>query len=452
MDKKKLFVKSYGCQMNVYDSTRMVDTLVEAGYEESTSEYSADLIILNTCHIREKASEKIFSELGKLRIYKEQRHKEGQQTTIAVAGCVAQAEGGQIIKREKSVDLVIGPQNYHRLPDLLNRLDSQTALVDTEFPMEEKFDFLPQPTDEKTRARGISAFVTIQEGCDKFCAFCVVPYTRGAESSRPVEKVIEEINNLVESGVREVTLLGQNVNAYSGLNGSGKPTSLAGLIERIAKIPEILRIRYMTSHPNDMQPDLIAAHANQPALMPFLHLPVQSGSDRILATMNRKHKAEDYIELVKSIRRANPDIALSSDFIIGFPGETEADFEATLDLIKQVGFASSYYFKYSPRIGTPGAELTDQISEAIMQDRFSRLQDLVERQRRDFNHSMKGKVLEILVEKKGKYDGQVIGKSPYMQPVHIMASEDKIGQLVRVEITDISTNSLFGSIVDTVSA
>jgi tRNA-2-methylthio-N6-dimethylallyladenosine synthase len=451
MDKKKLFVKSYGCQMNVYDSTRMIDTLVEAGYEESPTEQTADLIILNTCHIREKASEKIFSELGKLRIYKEQRLKDGLETKIAVAGCVAQAEGGQIIKREKSVDLVIGPQNYHRLPDLLTRLENEPALVDTEFPIEEKFDFLPPPQTEKTKLRGITAFVTIQEGCDKFCAFCVVPYTRGAESSRPVEKIIEEITNLAESGVREVTLLGQNVNAYCGLNRLNESVSLAGLIVLVSKIPGILRIRYMTSHPNDMQPDLIAAHATQPALMPFLHLPVQSGSDRILAAMNRKHKAEDYIELVKTIRKANPDIALSSDFIIGFPGETEADFEATLDLIRQVGFASSYYFKYSPRIGTPGAELTDKIPESVMQNRFSRLQDLVEQQRRDFNRSMHGKIIEVLVEKKGKYEGQVIGKSAYMQPVHVKASYDRIGQLIRVEITDISTNSLFGDLIEIVA-
>ena len=448
MTKKKLFVKSFGCQMNVYDSTRMIDTLVGVGYEESQSEHSADLIILNTCHIREKASEKIFSELGKLRVYKEKRHKEGRQTRIAVAGCVAQAEGGQIIKREKSVDLVIGPQNYHRLPELLTRLESESALVDTEFPAEEKFDFLPYPTEEKTRSRGISAFVTIQEGCDKFCAFCVVPYTRGAENSRPVEKVIEEIKNLAQSGVCEVTLLGQNVNAYSGPNRVGQSVSLAGLIQLISEIPGIKRIRYMTSHPNDMQADLIAAHANQKALMPFLHLPVQSGSDHILAAMNRKHTAQDYLDLIKKIRTSNPDIALSSDFIVGFPGENEADFEATLELIRQVRFSSSYYFKYSPRIGTPSADLTDQISETVMQSRFTRLQDLVEAQRREFNHSMKGKILEVLVEKKGKYEGQIMGKSPYMQPVHVRASDELIGQLIKVEITDISTNSLFGNIVD----
>ncbi len=442
---RKVFVKSFGCQMNVYDSTRMVDSLSSAGFAETPSVEDADLVILNTCHIREKASEKIFSELGKIRILKQDRLAAGKSTTIAVAGCVAQAEGAEILRRQKAVDLVIGPQNYHRLPELVSRPGQK--IVETEFPAEQKFDFLPPARPDLTRARGVSAFVTIQEGCDKFCSFCVVPYTRGAETSRPVQQILDEIANLAAAGVREVTLLGQNVNAYHGETSEGLTVGLAGLAELAARVPGIARIRYTTSHPNDMADDLIEAHRIQPALMPFLHLPVQSGSDRILAAMNRKHTAGNYLALIDRIRAARPDIALSSDFIVGFPGETEDDFRQTLGLIEQVNYASTFSFKYSQRPGTPGAELPDQIEEAVKQDRLRRLQELVESQRAAFNHSMQGRITTVLLEREGRYPGQLVGKTPYLQAVQIDADRDLIGKVVDVEITAVGTNSLFGKLI-----
>ena len=447
-NKRKVFVKSYGCQMNVYDSTRMVDSLADQGFEETAEVEQADVVILNTCHIRERATEKIFSELGKIKRIKQQRLERGLETRIGVAGCVAQAEGGEIFRRQKAVDFVVGPQNYHRLPALLDQVQTRSRVQDTEFPAEQKFDFLPAPSDETIRRRGISAFVTIQEGCDKFCTFCVVPYTRGAETSRPVAQILEEVATLARSGVREVSLLGQNVNAYHGDDGASEGATLARLISRIAEIPGIARVRYTTSHPNDMMDDLIDAHRTEPALMPFLHLPVQSGSDRILEAMNRKHGAADYVELIARVRRARPDIALSSDFIVGFPGETEDDFRATLDLIEQVGFASTFFFKYSPRPGTPGADLADQVDEPTKQDRLKRLQDLVEAQRADFNKSMVGRSLDVLVERRGRHPGQLVGKSPYMQPVQFDGADDLIGEVVNVQIVGVSTNSLFGESVN----
>ena len=443
---KKVFVKSYGCQMNVYDSARMVDSLASSGFEETADIRDADLVVLNTCHIREKASEKIFSELGKIRILKQERALEGKNTTIAVAGCVAQAEGGEIIRRQKAVDLVVGPQSYHHLPELVARARRNPGVIETDFPVEQKFDFLPAASREKTRARGISAFVTIQEGCDKFCSFCVVPYTRGAETSRSPGQVLAEIRNLAAAGVREISLLGQNVNAYHGEAENGSIVDLAELIALVAKVPGIVRVRYTTSHPNDMADDLIESHRSEPALMPFLHLPVQSGSDRILAAMNRKHRSADYLALIARIKNVRPDIALSSDFIVGFPGETEENFRETLALIEQVGFASTYSFKYSTRPGTPGADLDNQVDEATKHDRLKRLQSLVEAQRMQFNQSMRGQKMEVLLERRGRYAGQIVGKSPYMQPVQVDADVSFIGQVVQVEIVDISTNSLFGRI------
>jgi tRNA-2-methylthio-N6-dimethylallyladenosine synthase len=444
---KKLFVKSYGCQMNVYDAARMADVLAPEGYTETAVMEEADLIVLNTCHIREKAADKVFSELGKVRVLKEARAAAGRTTKIAVAGCVAQAEGAEILRKQRAVDLVVGPQSYHRLPELL-RQSALKPVIDTDFPVEDKFDHLAQPSDDKTRQRGISAFLTVQEGCDKFCAFCVVPYTRGAEYSRPPAKIIAEADSLARAGVREITLLGQNVNGYHGEADDGRDWSLAELLLRLSKVEGIVRLRYMTSHPNDMREDLIRAHGELPALMPFLHLPVQSGSDRILGAMNRRHTAEDYRRLVERIRHARPDIALSSDFIVGFPGETESDFVATLELAKEINFASTFFFKYSPRPGTPGADLVDQVPEDVMTERLIRLQDVVETQRRAFNASMVGRTFDVLFEKPGRHSGQIGGKSPYLQAVHVDGPETLIGRVAPVEIVECSSNSLYGRLIE----
>ncbi|MDR3462552.1 MAG: tRNA (N6-isopentenyl adenosine(37)-C2)-methylthiotransferase MiaB [Beijerinckiaceae bacterium] len=446
-NRRKLFVKSYGCQMNVYDAQRMTDLLAPEGFDETTVIEEADLVILNTCHIRERASEKVFSELGKIRELKLERKASGLATQVVVAGCVAQAEGGEILRREKAVDLVVGPQSYQRLPDLIARAHSHNRLIDTEFELDGKFAALPQATPKQTRSRGVSAFLTIQEGCDKFCTFCVVPYTRGAELSRPVAQILREAEGLAQAGVREVTLLGQNVNGYHGLDESGRAAGLASLCARLARIEGLRRIRYMTSHPNDMSDDLVEAHRDLPALMPFLHLPVQSGSDRILKAMNRKHTAKAYRDLVARIRAARPDVALSSDFIVGFPGETEEDFEATLDLIRDVDFASTYSFKYSPRPGTPGADLPDQVAEDVMKGRLIRLQQLVEDQRQTFNRSMIGRTFDVLFEKLGRHPGQIAGKSPYLQPVQVDGPPSLIGEIAAVTITRASTNSLFGTLM-----
>lgn len=432
--------------MNVYDATRMADVLAPEGYDETTNMAEADLVVLNTCHIRERAADKVFSELGKIRVLKEERAARGLETKIAVAGCVAQAEGEEIIRRQKAVDLVVGPQSYHRLPDMLRNIGDGVR-IETEFPAEDKFDHLAAPAREKIVSRGVSAFLTIQEGCDKFCTFCVVPYTRGAETSRPVTKIIEEARHFVEAGVREITLLGQNVNAFHGLDENGNSLSLAGLISRLAEIPGLLRLRYTTSHPNDMTQDLIDAHAKQTALMPFLHLPVQSGSDRILRAMNRKHTAQEYINLIDRIRTARPDIALSSDFIVGFPGETEEDFEATLNLIRKVDFSSSFFFKYSMRPGTPGADMEDQVPEDVKSERLYRLQELVDGQRHAYNDASVGKVMPILFEKKGRDPGQIAGKSPYLQAVQVDGPESLIGCVADVLITEALTNSLKGTLV-----
>ena len=445
---RKVHVKSFGCQMNVYDSNRMADTLAPAGYVETAHPGEADLIILNTCHIREKAVDKVYSEIGRMRELKDAAEAQGRHMLIAVAGCVAQAEGQEIVRRTDSVDLVVGSQNYHRLPGLIERALDGEKVVDTEFPLEDKFDALAQPSPQAIRRRGISAFVTVQEGCDKFCTFCVVPYTRGAEISRPVAKVIADVERLAASGVREVSLIGQNVNAYHGLGPDGTPCTLGQLLRRLARVPGIARLRYMTSHPRDMLSrmcdDLIAAHGELPALMPYVHLPVQSGSDRILAAMNRKHSRADYLEAIARLRAARADLAFTSDFIVGFPGETEADFRDTLSLAEEVNFATAYTFMYSPRPGTPASALEDQVPEAEKADRLQRLQAVITRQWRAFNASFVGKSMDILVEKPGKLSGQLVGRSPYLQSVHVMAAPELIGSIVNVVITDIGTNTLFG--------
>jgi tRNA-2-methylthio-N6-dimethylallyladenosine synthase len=439
---KKVFVKTYGCQMNVYDSERMRDVLAPLGYAETDQPDDADLVILNTCHIREKAAEKVYSELGKIRRMKQARRAEGLDMTIAVAGCVAQAEGEEIVRRAPAVDLVFGPQTYHRLPQLLVRkAGSGKAVVETEFPAEDKFEGL------ETRVlpqRGVAAFLTVQEGCDKFCSFCVVPYTRGVEFSRPVSQVIAEAAKLAAQGAREVTLLGQNVNAYHGEQTSGIAAPLASLVAQLSRIDGIARIRYTTSHPRDMTDDLIEAHASNAKLMPFLHLPVQAGSDRILKAMNRGHTAEDYLRLIEKIRRARPDMAISGDFIVGFPGETDDDFRATLDLIREVRYASAFSFKYSARPGTPAADMTTQVPEAEKSGRLQVLQRLIFEQQTAFNASLVGCTVPVLIEKPGRDAGQMVGRSPYLQPVHLQAEPALIGRIVDTHITGVGTNSLSG--------
>ncbi|MET0429649.1 MAG: tRNA (N6-isopentenyl adenosine(37)-C2)-methylthiotransferase MiaB [Microvirga sp.] len=440
---KKVFVKSYGCQMNVYDAQRMADVLAPSGYGEAGTMEDADLVILNTCHIREKAAEKVYSELGRVRELKQERAAEGREMRIVVAGCVAQAEGREILRRAPAVDIVVGPQNYHRLPDLLLRTPGG-SLVDTDFPVEDKFDHLPPASKARTAARGVTAFLTIQEGCDKFCTFCVVPYTRGAETSRPASRIVDEALRLADAGVRELTLIGQNVNAYHGEGPDGSRWTLGRLLARLAGIPGIARLRYSTSHPRDMDDELIAVHRDIPAVMPFLHLPVQSGSDRVLAAMNRRHGADDYRRTIAAVRAARPDIALSSDFIVGFPGETDAEFDETLRLAAEIGFASSFFFKYSPRAGTPAAEIAAQVPESVKAERFVRLQNLLETQRQAFNLGTVGRTLDVLLEKPGRHPGQMTGKSPYLQQVQFESDTHAVGEIVSVKIIRAGSNSLFG--------
>jgi tRNA-2-methylthio-N6-dimethylallyladenosine synthase len=441
---RKVHIKSFGCQMNVYDSHRMADALAPEGFVETARMADADLVILNTCHIREKAAEKIYSELGRVRVLKQAAAREGRRMTIAVAGCVAQAEGKEIIRRAPLVDLVVGPQSYHRLPGLLARAAREGAVIDTEFPAEDKFDRLPAPSREATRARGVSAFVTVQEGCDKFCTFCVVPYTRGAESSRPVAQVVAEVERLADAGVREITLIGQNVNAYHGEGPDNLPWTLGRLLARVAEVPGIARLRYTTSHPCDMEESLIAAHRDLPSLMPYLHLPVQSGCDRILTAMKRRHTRTDYLDIIERLRAAQPDIAFSSDFIVGFPGEREDEFRETLSLVDEVGYASGFSFKYSPRPGTPAAEMADQIPDNVKSERLARLQAAIADQQAAFNAQSVGRTFAILFEKPGRHAGQIVGRSPYLQPVQVMGPATMIGQIAEVTITQTSANSLFG--------
>src|SRR3954468_5718895 len=443
---RKLHIKSYGCQMNVYDAQRMVDTLAPEGFVETASAEDADLVILNTCHIREKASEKVYSELGRLRLAKDEAARQGRDMRIAVAGCVAQAEGAEIIRRAPVVDVVVGPQSYHHLPQLLARAKSEGRALETEFPVDDKFGFLPAPQPAAIRARGISAFVTVQAGCDKFCTFCVVPYTRGAEVSRPVAKIVDDVKRLADNGVREITLIGQNVNAYHGEGPDGRPWPLGALLRRLAKIPGIVRLGYSTSHPRDVDETLIEAHRDLPALMPFVHLPVQSGSDRILAAMNRKHTADDYRRVIDRFRDARQDIAFSSDFIVGFPGETEEDFCATLALVEQIGYAGAYSFKYSPRPGTPAAEMRETVSAAEMDERLARLQELIDSQQSAFNKAMIGLTTDVLFERPARNPGQIVGRTAWLQPAHVFASHDIIGRILPVTIDSLERYSLLGRV------
>ena len=446
---RKVHIKSYGCQMNVYDSHRMADMLAAQGFSETPGPEDADLVILNTCHIRERAAEKVYSELGRIRQINRAAAAEGRQVTIAVAGCVAQAEGKEILRRASAVDLVVGPQSYHRLPALLERVAQGETVIDTEFPVEDKFSVLKAPTRAATRARGITAFVTVQEGCDKFCTFCVVPYTRGIEVSRPVASIVTEIERLADAGVREVTLIGQNVNAYHGDGPDGRSWTLGRLLHRLAGVPGIARLRYTTSHPCDMDDSLVEAHRDLACLPPFLHLPVQSGSDRILAAMNRRHTRADYLAAIARMRAAHAEMAFSSDFIVGFPGETEEDFRATLSLIDEVGYAGAYSFKYSPRPGTPAADMAEQLPEAVTSDRLYRLQDAITRQQMAFNARWLGKSLDVLFEKPGHHPGQIVGRSPYLQPVHVSGPSTLIGNIGAATITELRANSMIGELVDT---
>jgi tRNA-2-methylthio-N6-dimethylallyladenosine synthase len=443
---KKLFIKTFGCQMNVYDSERMADALMPSGYMPTDAVEDADMVILNTCHIREKAAEKVYSDLGRLRGLKKRASEEqNRQMLIAVAGCVAQAEGAEITRRAPWVDMVVGPQTYHRLPELVAKIDpeARTRLVDTEFPAEVKFDFLP----EEQAPRGPAAFLSVQEGCDKFCSFCVVPYTRGAEFSRPAQQIIAEAKRLAASGSKEITLLGQNVNAWHGEAQAGQSWGLGRLIRELAEIDGIERLRYTTSHPLDMDDDLMTAHKDVPVLMPYLHLPVQAGSDRILAAMNRRHTADDYLKIIDRLRELVPHIALSGDFIVGFPGETDRDFADTIKLVDKVGYASAYSFKYSARPGTPASSDDEQIDEQVKSERLTALQQLLDAQQLAFNRNCANTQMVVLMEKQAGRDGQLSGRSPFMQSVYVEAPLDEIGKMKQVIITDTRQNSLTGEFV-----
>jgi len=440
---RKVFVKTYGCQMNVYDSQRMADALAADGYVATDAPEDADLVLLNTCHIREKAAEKVYSELGRIRDMKEERARAGRETLIGVTGCVAQAEGQEILRRAPAVDLVVGPQTYHRLPDVVRKARAGEKVVETDYAIEDKFEHLPAPHAKSVRSRGVTAFLTVQEGCDKFCTFCVVPYTRGSEVSRPVAQIVAEAERLAAAGVREVTLLGQNVNAWHGEAADGRQWGLGELLFRLAEIRGLARLRYTTSHPRDMDDALIAAHRDLPALMPYLHLPIQSGSDRILKAMNRRHTAADYLRLIDRIRAARPDIAMSGDFIVGFPGESDADFEATMEIVREVGYAQAFSFKYSPRPGTPAADNALQVAEAVKDERLQRLQALLSAQQAAFAQGLVGRRIGLLVEKPGRHPGQMVGRSPWLQPVIVDEKAGGIGDIVEVRITRAPGNTLF---------
>lgn len=444
---KRLHVRTFGCQMNVYDSERMSEAMGADGYELTDDIADADMVVLNTCHIREKAAEKVYSDLGRIRKLKEARAQDGHDTVIAVAGCVAQAEGAEIIKRAPVVDLVVGPQSYHRLPELIARSRKENRqIVDTEFPDEDKFASLPERKPVRGAIRSRTAFLTVQEGCDKFCTFCVVPYTRGMEFSRPVAEIVAEAEKLADAGVREITLLGQNVNAYHGDAVSGGAASLAELLNRLGEIDGLERLRYTTSHPRDMTDDLIAVHRDNPKVMPYLHLPFQAGSDGILAAMNRKHTGAEYREIVARIREAKPDLALSTDIIVGFPGETDEDFEATMEMVRDVTYAQAYSFKYSSRPGTPAAAMDDQVPEDVKVQRLADLQNLLNEQQIAFNTSCVGRTMPVLFERPGKFDGQLIGRSPWLQSVLVDGAADQLGNICDVEITHGGPNSLIGQI------
>jgi tRNA-2-methylthio-N6-dimethylallyladenosine synthase len=446
---KKLHIKTYGCQMNVYDSGRMADVLAPLGYRLSETQDDADLVILNTCHIREKAAEKVFSELGRLKALKQAKSARGGRMLLAVAGCVAQAEGAEIIARAPYVDIVLGPQTYHRLPEMIAAATrSAGGVLDTEFPPQAKFDFLP----DSAAPQGVAAFLTIQEGCDKFCTFCVVPYTRGAEFSRPGADIIAEARRLVGQGTREITLLGQNVNAYRGASPEGGRWTLGALIRALAEIPDLWRIRYTTSHPRDMDDGLIETHRDIDKLMPLLHLPVQSGADRMLTAMNRRHSVDEYRRTIDKLRAARLDMAFSSDFIVGYPGETDRDFQATIGLVREIGFAQAYSFKFSPRPGTPAAMEANQIPEQVKDARLDCLQALLDEQLRDFNRGTVGQTPPVLFEKPGRHPGQVVGRSPYFQAVHVTAPthtspEKLIGLVLPVRVIGVKSYSLTGELI-----
>jgi tRNA-2-methylthio-N6-dimethylallyladenosine synthase len=439
---KKVHIKTFGCQMNAYDSERMAEALGTGGYASTEDAAEADLVILNTCHIREKAAEKVYSELGRVRLAKERRRREGRETLVAVAGCVAQAEGPEIMARAPVVDIVVGPQSYHRLPALVARAaNGGKGVVATDFPAEDKFALLPERVRKATQP---SAFLTVQEGCDKFCTFCVVPYTRGAEYSRAPSEIVAEAERLGRQGAREITLLGQNVNAYHGTESDGRSWTLAALLRRLAQIPSIARLRYTTSHPLDMDDDLIALFADEPKLMPYLHLPFQSGSDRVLKAMNRKHTVAHYEDVIGKVREARPDIALSTDIIVGFPGETGRDFEETMALAERARFAQAFTFKYSARPGTPAASHANQVPEAVKRERLSALQTVIDEHRRAFDRTMVGRRMPVLFEGKGRKPGQIAGRSPYLQAVHVEGPEAFIGKIAAVDISGTSSNSLTG--------
>jgi tRNA-2-methylthio-N6-dimethylallyladenosine synthase len=441
---KRVYIKTYGCQMNVYDSTRMAELLAPLGFVSVDTAKDADLVILNTCHIREKAAEKVYSELGTLRRLKAAKAERGRRMIVAVAGCTAQAEGAEMMRRAPCIDLVVGPQSYHRLPQLLARVlhSVGVGVLDTSFPANPKFDFLP----ESVEPRGVSAFLTVQEGCDKFCSFCVVPYTRGAEYSRPVTQVLAEARSLIRDGVREITLLGQNVNAYHGEGPDGREWRLGKLIRQLAELPGLDRIRYTTSHPRDVGDELVSAHRDVPQLMPFLHLPVQSGSDRVLAAMNRRHSAAGYRRIVERLRSARPDLALSTDLIVGHPGERDIDHRETLDLVRELRFAQAFSFKYSPRPGTPAALADCQVPDHVKSQRLAELQQLLARQQQEFNEACIGRTLPVLLEKPGRHKGQLTGRSPYLQSVHVVAAANRVGEIVPALITAAGMNSLSGSL------
>ncbi len=448
-DLKKVFIKTYGCQMNVYDSERMADALAAFGYAEAASPESADLILINTCHIREKAAEKVYSELGRLRGLKTAAARSGRSLVVGVTGCVAQAEGDEIVRRAPFVDLVVGPQSYQRLPEFLAGLRPGRPVVATDFAVEEKFTTLESVGRRgASTSKRVAAFLTVQEGCDKFCTFCVVPYTRGAEVSRPVDAIVAEAARLAREGVRELTLLGQNVNAWHGEGPDGGTWGLGRLLFRLAEIPGIDRLRYTTSHPRDMDDELIAAHRDLDALMPYLHLPVQSGSDRVLAAMNRRHTRATYLRLIERIRAARPDIALAGDFIVGFPGESDADFAETLSIVDEVGYAAAFSFKYSPRPGTPAAGAEGQVPEPVKSERLHHLQALIDQRQATFMHSRVGGLAEVLFERPGRHPGQIVGRSPWLLPVQVEADAALIGTIARVVIDGAAPNSLFGSLAE----
>lgn len=442
MGAKKLYIKTYGCQMNAYDSMRMADVMRPIGYEGSNTPDDADMVILNTCHIREKAAEKMYSELGRLRRLKEQKQSHGNRMILAVAGCVGQAEGEEIFRRAPYVDVVVGPQSYQSLPDLVGKVQRDSGhAIKLEFE-DDKFDTLPEQSGQQCA----SAFLSIQEGCDKFCTFCVVPYTRGAEYSRPVPDIYREAMTMVAKGAKEITLLGQNVNAFHG-EAEGKTWSLGQLIEHLSTIHGLERLRYSTSHPRDMHDVLYEQHATNPKVMPFLNLPVQSGSNRILDAMNRKHTRETYFKIIERLKEGRPDMQFSTDLIVGFPGETDADFDDTMDLVQRVGYSQAYSFKYSPRPGTPGADMDNQVDEPIKDKRLQTLQALIQKQQLSFNQSCVGKTLEVLFDRKGRHEGQLVGRSPYMQSVHVIAQDENLlGKIIPISITEATANSLKGKI------